>query len=325
MMANPYSEHIFVFNLRSYDRLNTTPEIKEQEEKSGVKYQDIQREEAEEVMGSGINGKDKPSTPDSAESSQSDDSGKIKKEEEVDRERREAFKSDSGKSEPAKSEPGNSEPGPTGSATQKWEAERDGAGLNQDDGGELKTSTTIAGNAMLNTPNVSDEPWAQGHAELEKENFVQEELYIHAKLLIADDKTVICGSSNINDRSQIGNHDSELSIVLQDTKTMETTMDGKPYQAGVHAATLRRFLWREHLGLLPPQDLDGSDDPNAQPPGDGPNNYVEGEEYEFVADPLSDKVWEMWTSNATTNTEVFRELFHADPDDNSMHLPQDIV
>jgi len=94
-------------------------------------------------------------------------------------------------------------------------------------------------------------------------------------------------------------------------------MNGQPYQAGYHAATLRRTLWREHLGLLPPQEPDASDDPNAQPPGVCGNDARDGEESEFVADPLGEEVWDMWCSRATTNTEVFRELFRADPDDNS--------
>jgi phospholipase D1/2 len=38
-----------------------------------------------------------------------------------------------------------------------------------------------------------------------------------------------------------------------------------------------------------------------------------------VADPLSDQVWDMWTTNATTNTKMFRHLFRADPDDHSKH------
>jgi len=133
--------------------------------------------------------------------------------------------------------------------------------------------------------------------------------------MIADDQFVICGSSNINDRSQLGIHDSELSIVMEDYDYIESEMDGKPYKAGRHAATLRRLLWREHLGLLPAQDLDVADHPNSQPP-DVPNDPIEGPEYEFVADPLSDKVWDMWCGNATRNTEVYRELFRADPDDN---------
>jgi len=103
---------------------------------------------------------------------------------------------------------------------------------------------------------------------------------------------------------------------MEDTHTLPSTMDGKEYMAGHHAATLRRLLWREHLGLLKSQPLDAADDPNAQPPGDGENDYSAGDEWdELVADPLGDKLWEMWTGRASTNTEVFRHLFHADPDD----------
>lgn len=118
-------------------------------------------------------------------------------------------------------------------------------------------------------------------------------------------------------QSQMGLHDSELSIVMEDMAEIDSFMDGKPFKAGRHAATLRRILWREHLGLLPAQELDASNDPNAQPPDVCPNDPLEGEEYEFVADPLSDKVWDTWTGNATRNTELFRQLFRADPDDNS--------
>ena len=118
-------------------------------------------------------------------------------------------------------------------------------------------------------------------------------------------------------QSQLGNHDSELSIVMQDTKVLESEMDGKPYQAGQLAASLRRQLWREHLGLIEAQELDATKDPNAQPPNDCGNDYQEGEYWDFVADPLGDKVWDLWTKQATTNTEIFRELFRPDPDDNS--------
>ena len=193
----------------------------------------------------------------------------------------------------------------------KFEAARDEAG--HDEG--PKSTDTIALDAMLNEKKPSEEPW-EGEPEEEKQNFVQEELYIHAKLCIIDDRIVICGSANINDRSQLGYHDSELAIVMEDTRGLPSKMDGQDFDAGYHAATLRRFLWREHLGLLPAQSLDAKDDANAQPPGkDSPNDVGEGEEYDFVADPMGDAVWDMWTTNASTNTEVFRTLFHADPDD----------
>ncbi len=123
----------------------------------------------------------------------------------------------------------------------------------------------------------------------------------------------------------MGNHDSELAIVMEDHDLLDSAMDGHPFKVGRHAATLRRLLWREHLGLIPAQPSDASDDPNAQPPDDGPNDAIEGEQYDFVADPLSDELWDLWTRQATVNTEVFRELFRADPDDNSMSPPLSLL
>jgi phospholipase D1/2 len=109
---------------------------------------------------------------------------------------------------------------------------------------------------------------------------------------------------------------------MEDKHRFQTTMDGQPFEAGWHAATLRRYLWREHLGLLPPQDLNADGDPNAQPPGDdSPNDVRDGDEsWKLVEDPLSDELWDMWTGRATKNTEVFRQLFHADPDDHGEFL-----
>ncbi len=273
------AKYIFIFNLRSYDRLNRTPTIKKQEEESGVKYHEVQRAEAEEVMGEGIHG--------SADVEGKGDAymGKGEEQREVEA---------SNKSKIAKN---------------RFEAAR------KSSDGPIPTCS-VAHHAMANTGKLSDEPW-EGDAKEEVENWIQEELYIHAKLLIVDDRIVVCGSSNLNDRSQQGHHDSELSIVMEDTDRITSVMDGQPFEAGRHAATLRRYLWREHLGLLPPQVMDAGNDPNAQPPGiDSPNDpWDRDDSYKFVEDPLDEDLWNMWTTNATRNTEVFRHLFHADPDD----------
>ncbi|KAI0148334.1 phospholipase D/nuclease [Hypoxylon sp. NC0597] len=272
-------DHIFIFNLRSYDRLNKTPAIKHREEVSGVKYHEVQRAEAEEIMGEGIHG--------SAD---------------VEGERDEHM----GKKEDQRENEEN---------TKSYEAKRRFEEAGQG-GHETKSASSVAHHAMANTGKLSDELW-EGDPKEEVDNWIQEELYIHAKLLIVDDRIVICGSSNLNDRSQLGNHDSELAIVMEDTDKIRSVMDGQPFEAGRHAATLRRYLWREHLGLLPPQPHDASNDPNAQPPGeDSPNDIWDRDDsYKFVEDPMSSDLWDMWTTNATTNTEVFRHLFHADPDD----------
>jgi phospholipase D1/2 len=39
---------------------------------------------------------------------------------------------------------------------------------------------------------------------------VSEQIYIHDKILIADDRIAIIGSANINDRSMLGDRDSEV-------------------------------------------------------------------------------------------------------------------
>lgn len=158
-------KHIFLFNLRSYDRLNKTKAMQTQEEKSGVKYQEVQRAAAEEIMGEGVN---------NTTGTKTDNSGNEEKEKIVDQKR-------------------------------KFEAQREEAGLGD------ATSTTedsIASTAMLGGGKVSEQNW-EGDLDDEKMNFVQEELYIHGKLCIVDDRIVICGSSNINDRVSLGSPKNE--------------------------------------------------------------------------------------------------------------------
>jgi phospholipase D1/2 len=79
----------------------------------------------------------------------------------------------------------------------RFEAQREKAYGEQKD---IKSKDSIAEDAMLNQKKVSEEVWENEDPETEKENFIQEELYIHGKVCIVDDRTVICGSANINDR-----------------------------------------------------------------------------------------------------------------------------
>ncbi len=48
---------------------------------------------------------------------------------------------------------------------------------------------------------------------------VTEIVYVHSKVMIVDDKFVLIGSANINDRSQLGVRDSEIDILIEDTTT----------------------------------------------------------------------------------------------------------
>ncbi|AAW43231.2 conserved hypothetical protein [Cryptococcus deneoformans JEC21] len=83
-----------------------------------------------------------------------------------------------------------------------------------------------------------------------------EQVYIHGKTMIVDDRLVLCGSANINERSQRGDRDSELLAVIRDTDMIDGIMAGRPYKVGRFAHTLRVRLMREHVGV----DVDALDE-----------------------------------------------------------------
>ncbi|KAI8884179.1 phospholipase D/nuclease [Backusella circina FSU 941] len=145
-------------------------------------------------------------------------------------------------------------------------------------------------------------------------DYVTEELYIHAKLLIADDRVVIMGSANLNDRSQCGDRDSEIALIVEDKDMIPSKMNNEPYQAGRFAATLRRQLWKEHLGLIKEDDVDRAN--NAMLPLPVPQlDFTKTPEDLWVMDPLDEETLNRWNNTAATNTLAFREVFHCVPDD----------
>ncbi|SCU80111.1 LAFA_0B07558g1_1 [Lachancea sp. 'fantastica'] len=80
------------------------------------------------------------------------------------------------------------------------------------------------------------------------DRLVTEQLYVHGKVLIVDDRSCIIGSANVNERSMQGNRDSEVAAIIRDTDLVETKMGDEPYLAGRFAWELRQRLMREHLG-----------------------------------------------------------------------------
>lgn len=62
--------------------------------------------------------------------------------------------------------------------------------------------------------------------------------------MIVDDRRVVIGSANLNDRSQKGDHDSEIAVVIEDFDMVESTMDGEKYMASRLATMWRRTLMR---------------------------------------------------------------------------------
>ena len=80
-------------------------------------------------------------------------------------------------------------------------------------------------------------------------SLVTEQLYIHAKCMVVDDRIAIIGSANINERSMLGSRDSECAAVIRDTDMLWSTMAGEPYLVGRFPHSLRMRLMREHLGI----------------------------------------------------------------------------
>ena len=91
-------------------------------------------------------------------------------------------------------------------------------------------------------------------------HLVTEQLYIHAKAMIVDDRVAIIGSANINERSMLGSRDSECAAIVRDTDMLRSTMAGEPYLVGRFPHTLRIRLMREHLGV----DVDEITEEDAQ-------------------------------------------------------------
>lgn len=77
---------------------------------------------------------------------------------------------------------------------------------------------------------------------------VSDQVYVHDKVMIVDDRVVIIGSANINDRSLLGERDSELAIRIEDTLHCTVPMNDQPFVVGFMPHSLRVRLMRQHLG-----------------------------------------------------------------------------
>ncbi|XP_060530761.1 phospholipase D2 isoform X2 [Cylas formicarius] len=134
----------------------------------------------------------------------------------------------------------------------------------------------------------------RNHSTLNSEP-ITELVYVHSKLLIVDDRIVICGSANINDRSMIGKRDSEIAVIVEDETFDDGMMNGNAYPCGRFAGGLRKYLFKEHLGLLGHED--------------------EAIDYDVV-DPVCDYFYrEGWYKTASLNTEFYEKVFRCLPSD----------
>ena len=115
--------------------------------------------------------------------------------------------------------------------------------------------------------------------------------------MIIDDKTVLIGSGNINDRSMLGDRDSEIDVMIEEKQEFtniksrtQFVMNGKiNYKAANFAVELRKELMAEHLGI-------SQNDP-------------------ILVDPVSDKLFSLFIKRANNNTKIYRYIFRCYPDD----------
>lgn len=116
-------------------------------------------------------------------------------------------------------------------------------------------------------------------------------VYVHSKLMIIDDRMVLVGSANINDRSLLGSRDSEIGVLIEDKDFVGSSMNGRPWRAGKFALSLRLSLWSEHLGLRPG-------------------------EVNRISDPVVDATYkDIWMAIAKTNTMIYQDVFACVPND----------
>ncbi|HCK0463956.1 TPA: phospholipase [Pseudomonas aeruginosa] len=128
---------------------------------------------------------------------------------------------------------------------------------------------------------------------------VTEQIYVHSKLLIADDRVAILGSANINDRSLQGERDSELAVMVRDSEPLTVRLDGKNDAiVGKAIHQLRVNLWKKHFGL-----------------SQGPGGFVKpaSELSAYLSIPAAQEAWEAIQTLAKENTRAYERTFNFIP------------
>ncbi|HAE8197595.1 TPA_asm: hypothetical protein GNB21_004482 [Salmonella enterica subsp. indica serovar 41:b:1,7] len=131
----------------------------------------------------------------------------------------------------------------------------------------------------------------RGYAELaaypDKKIAVTEQIYVHSKLMIVDDRYVLVGSANINERSLQGDRDSELAVLISDTEGGYNNIDGSgiqsPYRA--FARDFRKKIWTKLLG------------------------DAAGEYSDFLKKPAKAENWQKIRELAINNARIYESVF----------------
>ena len=66
-------------------------------------------------------------------------------------------------------------------------------------------------------------------------------------MMIVDDRVAIVGSANINDRSLLGDRDSEIAVVTFGQDLTQVTMNDTQVMVSQKIKNFRIKLWKEHF------------------------------------------------------------------------------
>nr|WP_320134078.1 phospholipase D-like domain-containing protein [uncultured Holophaga sp.] len=120
---------------------------------------------------------------------------------------------------------------------------------------------------------------------------VTEQVYVHSKTFIADDRVAIVGSANINDRSELGDRDSELAVLIHDSREVQVMLDGRhPAKVSACVHELRANLWKKLFGLM------GSDKPATGLAG-------------LIDKPAAPATWKAIQAVASQNAQAYERAF----------------
>ncbi|KAE9357171.1 hypothetical protein PF008_g3299 [Phytophthora fragariae] len=127
-----------------------------------------------------------------------------------------------------------------------------------------------------------------------------EEVYIHSKVMIVDDRACIIGSANINERSMCGDRDSEIAVLVEDHEMEEeiAIADGA-YNVGKFGHSFRMKLFEEHFGIEPGTPL-----------------------YNKYQDPVSKDAWFSMQEQAMSNHQIYDSVFGCLPSDSVTSFAQ---
>jgi phospholipase D1/2 len=83
------------------------------------------------------------------------------------------------------------------------------------------------------------------------DRYLTEQVYVHTKTMIVDDLYALVGTANVNDRSLLGERDSELAVLVVDgeTKRADINGNGSAREVRVFAHELRKSVWKKLFGI----------------------------------------------------------------------------